>query len=140
MKKWKFFLICLLGMMQLSAIAAPKEKKLKAEEPKRVYMYGVAINFNDSIVHLTDVQHLDSVIINIDGALQNYSSYSQQLKVYLESTLGENNQTCAVIYSDKKRNWKSVLSKHERGINLIRTRTLKESARMHSPLRNVNAT
>lgn len=103
MKKWKFFLICLLGMMQLSAIAAPKEKKQKAEEPKRVYMYGVAINFNDSIVHLTDVQYLDSVIINIDGALQNYSSYSQQLKVYLESTLGENNQTCAVIYSDKKK-------------------------------------
>lgn len=106
MKKWKLFLICLFGILQLSAYAAPKEKKAKketTEEPKRVYMYGVAINFNDSIVHLTDVQHLDSVVINLDGALQNYANYSQQLKVYLEETLGKTNQTCAVIYSDKKK-------------------------------------
>ena len=106
MKKWKLFLICLFGILQLSAFATPKEKKVKKdniEEPKRVYMYGVAINFNDSIVHLTDVQHLDSVVINLDGALQNYASYSQQLKVYLEGNLGKSNQTCAVIYSDKKK-------------------------------------
>ena len=106
MKKWKLFLICLFGILQLSAFAAPKEKKAKKEnieEPKRVYMYGVAINFNDSIVHLTDVQHLDSIVINLDGALQNYASYSQQLKVFLEGNLGKSYQTCAVIYSDKKK-------------------------------------
>ncbi len=103
MKKWRLFLICLLGALQLSAFAAPKEKKEKSEEPKRVYMYGVAVNFNDSTVYLTDVQHLDSMVINPDGSLQNYVGYSLQLKVYLEGTLGETNQTCAVIYSDKKK-------------------------------------
>ena len=103
MKKWRLFLICLIGALQLSAFAAPKEKKATSEEPKCVYMYGVAVNFNDSTVYLTDVQHLDSVVINPDGSLQNYVGYSLQLKVYLEGTLGETYQTCAVIYSDKKK-------------------------------------
>lgn len=103
MKKWRLILICLFGALQLSASAAPKEKKEKSEEPKRVYMYGVAVNFNDSTVYLTDVQHLDSMIIRPDGSLQNHAGYSLQLKVYLEGTLGEINQTCAVIYSDKKK-------------------------------------
>lgn len=103
MKKWRIILICLFGALQLSTFAASKEKKNKAEEPKRVYMYGVAINFNDSTVYLTDVQYLDDIIIRPDGSLLNYAGYSMQLKVYLEGTLNEANQTCAVIYSDKKK-------------------------------------
>ena len=103
MKKWRFLFIYLLGAIQISTFAAPKEKEKKVEEPKRVYLYGVSIDFNDSIVYLTDVQHVDSVTINPDGSIQNYAGYSLQLKVYLEGILGESNQTCAVIYSDKKR-------------------------------------
>lgn len=111
MNKWRIYFICLLGALHLSAFAAqeenaPKEKKqkkVKIEEPKHVYLYGVAINFNDSTVYLTDVQHLDSVIIHSDGAIQNYASYSMQLKVYIEGTLDETTQTCAVIYSEKKK-------------------------------------
>ena len=43
------------------------------------------------------------IIINTDGSLQNYAGYSMQLKVYLEGTLGNVNQTCAVVYSHKKK-------------------------------------
>ena len=109
MNKWKAFLICLLGALTLSATAAPKEKKEKKEkkqkvaEPQRVYMYGMSVNLNDSTVYLTDVQYLDDIIINTDGSLQNYAGYSMQLKVYLEGTLGNVNQTCAVVYSHKKK-------------------------------------
>ncbi len=113
MNKWRLFLITLLGVVTLSVSAAPeektqkapktKEKTIKVEEPKRVYMYGVSVNFNDSTVYLTDVQRLDDVIINAEGAIKNHSGYSLQLKVYLEGTLGKVNQTCAVIYSDKKK-------------------------------------
>ena len=52
---------------------------------------------------MTDVQYLDSMIINKDGSIQNYANYSIQMKVYLEGMLGESNQTCAVIYSDNKK-------------------------------------
>ena len=103
MNKWKCCLICLLGALQLTAFAAPKKEKVKIEEPKRVYMFGVATNFNDSVIYVTDVQYLDSVIIKPDGSIQDYASYSLQFKVYLEGVLGETNQTCAVIYSDKKK-------------------------------------
>ena len=121
MKKWRLLLICLLAALQLTAFAAPKgdtpkekkkkEKKVKVEKPRRVYVCGAAVNFNDSIVYLTDVQHLDSVIINSEGALSNHTYYALQLKVYLEGTLGELNQTCAVIYSPKKRKVEDKLSK-----------------------------
>ena len=103
MNKWKAFLICLLGALTLSATAAPKEKKEKVAEPQRVYMYGMSVNHHDSTVYITDVQDLDDIIINTDGSLQNYAGYSMQLKVYLEGTLGNVNQTCAVVYSYKKK-------------------------------------
>ena len=102
MNKLKY-LLGLISIVLLSSFMPAKEKKDKANEPKRVYMYGVSIDFNDSIVYITDVQHLDDVIINRDGSLFNHVYYSLQLKTYLEGTLGETNQTCAVIYSDKKK-------------------------------------
>ena len=83
MNKCKVFFIGLLGIVLLSSFAAPKkDKKEKEPEVVRVYMYGVSIDFNDSLVYMTDVQSLDSMIINGDGSLQNYSSYSLQLKVW----------------------------------------------------------
>ena len=103
MNKLKFLLASMIGIMLLSSFTAPKDKKEKEEEPKRVYLYGVSLNFNDSVVYITDVQYFDSVKINKDGSLQNYANYSQQMKIFLEGTLGEYNQTCAVIYSDNKK-------------------------------------
>ena len=103
MNKWKFFFASMLGVMLLSSFTAPKDKKEKEEEPKRVYMYGVSLNFNDSVVYMTDVQYLDSILIQKDGSLQNHANYSQQMKIFLEGTLGESNQTCAVIYSDNRK-------------------------------------
>ena len=100
MNKCKYLFLALMGIVLLSSFTAPKEKK---EELKRVYMFGVSVDFNDSVVYLTDVQCLDSIVINKDGSIQNYANYSFQLKVYLEGTLGEADQTCAVIYSDNKK-------------------------------------
>ena len=96
----KYLLAGLLSLFVFSSFAASKAEK---EGPKRVYLYGVSVDFNDSTVYITDVQYLDSVEINKDGSLRNYSHYSLQFKVYLEGTLGEDNQTCAVIYSDNKK-------------------------------------
>ena len=95
MNKWKITLFCLLSMWQISAFADDK--------PQRVYLFGLATNFHDSTVYITDVQCLDSLAINPDGSLPNHVGYTLQLKVYLEGTLDEKYQTCAVIYSDKKK-------------------------------------
>ena len=95
MNKWKITLFCLLSMWQISTFADDK--------PQRVYLFGVATNFNDSTVYITDVQCLDSLTINPDGSLPNHVGYTLQLKVFLEGSLDEKYQTCAVIYSDKKK-------------------------------------
>lgn len=100
MNKYKYLLSGLLSIILFSSFMPPKEEQ---EELKRVYMYGISIDFNDSIVYITDMQYLDDIKINKDGSLPNYAYYSLQLKYYLEGTLGETNQTCAVIYSDKKK-------------------------------------
>lgn len=125
MKKWRILLIGLLGILQLSALAAPKEKKEKTEAPKRVYMFGVATNFNDSTVYLTDVQHLDHAVMGADGSLKDHTSYSQQLKAFLESTLGETNQTCAVIYSDKKKKLEKRFIRARKKYQTDKAKTLK---------------
>ena len=135
MKKWKFLLICLLGALQLTAFAAPKgdaskekkktEKKVKVDKPRRVYMYGASVNFNDSTVYLTDIQHLDSVIVNAEGALSNYAGYALQFKVYLEGTLGETNQTCAVIYSTRKTKIDNDFNKTRYRLESDKNKTLK---------------
>lgn len=135
MKKWKFLLICLLGALQLTAFAAPKgdapkekkkrEKKVKIDKPRRVYLYGAAVDFNDSTVYLTDVQHLDSVIVNAEGALSNHAGYALQLKVYLEGTLGEMNQTCAVIYATRKSKIDNEFSKTRYRLESAKDKTLK---------------
>ena len=71
MNKLKFLLASMIGIVMLSSFTAPKEKKEKIEEPVRVYLYGVSLNFNDSLVYMTDVQYFDSVKIGKDGSLQN---------------------------------------------------------------------
>ena len=124
MNKWRVIIIALLGMVQLTAIAEPKDKN--PEEPKRVYLYGVAMNFNDSTVYITDVQHLDSIIIHDNGCLQNYSNYSMQWKVYLEGTLNELNQTCGVIYSDKKKKLDKSYLKTRKKYTNDKSKTLKQ--------------
>ena len=136
MKKWRILLICLLGALQLTAFAAPKgdapkekkkkEKKVKVDQPRRVHLYGAAVNFNDSTVYLTDIQYLDSVIINSEGALSNHANYALQMKVYLEGTLGEKNQTCSVIYSPKKRKIEDKLSKMRYKFQSAKDKTLKK--------------
>lgn len=116
MNKWRIYLICLLGALHLSAFA---------DKPQRVYLFGVATNLNDSTVYLTDVQHLDSMTLNADGSLPNYVGYSLQLKVYLEGELDESHQTCAVIYSEKKKKLeKRFLAVRKKYLN-IKGNTLK---------------
>lgn len=103
MNKLKFLLAGLFGIVLFSSFMAPKEKRDKDAVPKRVYMYGVSFNFNDSVAYMTDILYLDSMVINKDGSLQNCADYSYQLKMFMEGSLGVVNQTCAVVYSDNRK-------------------------------------
>ena len=88
-----------LALVLFSSFAAPeKEKKGNAQ---RVYVYGVARNFNDSVLYITDIQPLDSVVIRDDECIENYEDYALQLRAYMEMRLDDKNQTTAFYYSPK---------------------------------------
>lgn len=97
---------------QAKAVAhAEKEAQKLADkmaklQPVRCYMYGAGMNFLDSIVYVTDYQYLDSIYIEPDGQLRDHYAYTAAIRFYIESTFGENNETCAVFYGDddKKQN------------------------------------
>lgn len=79
-------------------------KKLAAMKPQTVWLYGAGLNFLDSVVYITDFQHLDSIYIEPDGELRDYYAYTGDLKFYLESHYGLENETCAVFYmTDEKK-------------------------------------
>lgn len=100
MNKLKYIFVA-IGVLFLCSFSAPK--KDKSDRAQRIYMYGVAIGFNDSTVYMTDFLHVDNVSVLGDGSIANLASYSFQLESYLESVLGERDRTCAVFYSDKKK-------------------------------------
>ena len=94
-----------MKLQQYIAIAAfiiaaflPNTTQAKGTAPQRMYMFGFAASFNDTIVHFTNIQAIDSAWV--DGKtkfLMGRNLYSTMLRNYLEK-----NQlpyrTCVVFY------------------------------------------
>lgn len=70
---------------------------------EKVYAFGVAASFKDSVVYFTDIQPLDSVELEKHGFLPERSQYTYQLKNHLESQMGKPDYTC-MIYFNKNKN------------------------------------
>lgn len=69
------------------------------DEMKRIYIFGFASSFNDSIVCFTDVQAVDSAWLNSKNHfLVSRENYSYQLRDYLEGE-GYKHPTCMISYS-----------------------------------------
>lgn len=96
-----FLVCCGLG---LSASAKSKLNK--------VYMFGFAASFTDSVVYITDIQSVDSAYLDArTGFLAERSLYSTQLQYFIEKTFGKVNATCAVFYNvSRKKLEKEFLS------------------------------
>lgn len=93
------YLVCILtSAIILSVTASAKNKCV----PK-VYIFGFAASFNDSIVYLTNIQELDSAWIDDkNDFLINRNDYSYQFKNYFESK-NINHHTCIVSYALKQK-------------------------------------
>lgn len=78
---------------------------------KPVYMFGVGASFKDSVVYFTEVQLVDSVVLDKNGFLPNRVQYSYQLKNFLEYQKGKFDYTCAVYFSEHKAKLEKEFSK-----------------------------
>ena len=69
---------------------------------KPAYIIGVGAAFGDSLVYITEVNKVDRAYFTKKTKfLDRRMEYSYQFKNFLEQTLGLENRTCSVIFSDK---------------------------------------
>lgn len=76
-----------------------------AGKPKKdfgAYVFGVALSFNDSIVHITDVQYVDSAQIDKEGFLVKRAGYAYELQGHLEAKLEMPRRTCIIYFAKKE--------------------------------------
>ena len=96
----------------------------KTVAPK-MYMFGMAASFNDSIVHFTDIQEVDSAWIDSKNSfLLGRDSYSYQLRAHLSDALQMPHRTCIVVYNAKR---DKLEKKYQKMLCLYTTPKKKES-------------
>ncbi len=75
----------------------------KKQPVPKIYMFGVAASFTDTIVHFTTIQEVDSAWIETKNQfLLERQAYSYQLRDFLEQKQQMPHRTCIVFYSQKR--------------------------------------
>lgn len=117
------FIKLLCFVFAVSMVMGVAAKKSKDKNKYGVYMAGVSASFTDSLVYFTDIQYLDSAMVDGKGFLVGRSQYSVQLKDYLETKQGGKNRTCFMFYNMKKSKLqKEILKlkeKYKKGNSLV---------------------
>ena len=94
MKKSTFILIFLIACCVNSLSASAKKGN------GQVYLFGFAASFSDTIVYFTDIQSVQNVELQKKTKfLPARSSYSSQLKTYVDDKHLLDNSTCAVFFA-----------------------------------------
>lgn len=114
-------LLCFL--LAVSVVAGAAAKKSKDKNKYGVYMAGVSASFTDSLVYFTDIQFVDSAMVDGKGFLVGRTQYSIQLKDYLETKQGGKNRTCFMFFNVKKNKLQKELlklkEKYKKGNNMV---------------------
>lgn len=68
---------------------------------QKVYIFGFASSFADTVAYMTDVQELDSAYVMGNGFLADRALYSLQFYAHVNEKRGVANPTTAVFFSPK---------------------------------------
>ena len=104
MKKILISGFILAALFSLVTVGQAKSKMVKT------YAFGFAASFNDSIVHFTDIQQLDSSWLTDKGFLVSRENYSYQMRDFLAGQ-GMEHRTCVICYSPKLKQAKKKFTK-----------------------------
>ena len=75
-------LVALLVVCTTDVTAKPKQTKL--------YIFGVSMNFTDSLTYMTDIQTLEHAYVDSKtGFMYDRSIYSQQLQIWIEYNMSD---------------------------------------------------
>ncbi len=93
----------IIVMVVMAVMVAMVSMNARKVTVPKMYMFGFAASFNDSIVHFTDIQQLDSVWIDTKYSfLEERQAYSYQLRDYLALHQQLPNRTCIVFYEQDR--------------------------------------
>jgi hypothetical protein len=93
----------ILAALLIVAAIVPAVMTAKNVKMPKVYMFGFAASFNDTIVHFTDVQAVDSVWMDSKTHfLLGRENYSNMLRNYLDQQLQMPHRTCIVVANTKR--------------------------------------
>ena len=106
MKFVKIFAALFLVLMVCSAFSLKGKNKGGG-----MYMAGVSASFTDSLIYFTDVQFVDSVVLDKNKLLPLRELYSEQLEDYLENNLGLKDRTCFIYFDAKKSRLEKKMNK-----------------------------
>ena len=133
MKSLKYILLFTLTLTALGISA----KSLKTNQ---VYMFGFSASFKDSIVYVTDIQHVEGAWIETKNKfLLGRDNYSYQLKNYLTDSLSRPDRICMVFYALKKKKaekqYLKLMKKYKKGyeVRYLNAREFKFDAVDMSP-------
>lgn len=110
--------VALFAAMCFAVTATAKEKKVK-----RMYLFGVATSFNDSIAYFTPIQSVDSVsTVGKTNQISDKQEYSLQLKGYFQDK-GDAHRTCATFNSKNRKKlektYQALRQKYVKKYNII---------------------
>ncbi len=93
-----FFVLLMLVFCPVSLCA-------KRVQTDKMYLFGFAASFKDSVVYMTEIQELHGVWVDTKTRfLLGREHYSSQLKEYLSSARSEPNRVCIVMFAtDRKK-------------------------------------
>lgn len=90
-------------LVAVMALGMSIETNAKKVQVPKMYIFGFAASFNDTIVHFTNVQEVDSAWIEKkNDFLQMRELYSYQMRDFLANKKQMPRRTC-VIYANKNR-------------------------------------
>lgn len=119
-----------LKYLMMAAVLTATTLTLTARNKQmpRIYMFGIAASFTDSLVHFTGVQIVDSAWIGAkDKFLKGRENYSSQLRNYLDQQEHLPHRTC-IVYYDVDR---SKLEKKYLKVRQLYTTKARQSFEIH---------
>lgn len=100
MKRFKISFLLFFATLAIGINSYAKDKNTTG--PTKVYMFGFSASFNDSLVYITDIQEVDSVLIEPKtNFLVNRTAYGNQLQFFLNDHKERPNTTCVVFFNRK---------------------------------------
>jgi len=98
LKRIVFLLIAIMALGMSTQLSAKK-----VQVPK-MYVFGFAASFNDTIVHFTNIQEIDSAWIDSkNNFMQTRELYSYQMRDFLAAKKQMPRRTCIIVASKNRK-------------------------------------